>query len=97
MDKIEDKKDLKFARFSCDCLGHVLDITCTLEGPKEDEPWVEIFCNPVGYEQVTFWKRLSISFGYLIGRSKNHSFWDFILRPEDLKPFKEFIASLPDR
>lgn len=94
MDLLSKENGIQFARFTCDCLGHVMDIVWSKSG--DESPMVEFYCSPLGYDNITFWKRLKVSLGYLFGKSNNHSFWDFILRKEDIKPLKEFIGSLPD-
>jgi hypothetical protein len=96
METFSDTPD-KWSRFTCDCYSHILDISCYKLGEGEGESWVEITCLPIGYSEKGFWGRLQLAFYYVLGKKKGHSFWDFILRRQDLLAFKEFIRSLPDR
>lgn len=96
MENFSDKPD-KWGRFTCDCYSHILDISCFTYGETSEEAWVEITCLPIGYDKTNFWDRLKLAFFYLIGNKKGHSFWDFILRKQDLLAFKEFVRELPDR
>lgn len=95
VENFSDKPD-KWARFTCDCYSHILDISCFTYGESLEGAFIEITCLPVGYNKTNFLGRLKLSFFYLIGSKKGHSFWDFILRREDLKSFKEFVAGLPE-
>ena len=93
----EDKPD-KWARFTCDCFMHVLDISCYKYGDEgEEKYWTEIDCLALDHRDNTFWVRLKLVIKYLIGHGKDrHYFWNFILRRDDMRAFKEFIASLPE-
>lgn len=93
---LSDKVD-KWARFTCDCYCHILDMSCFRYGSSNQEYYLEVSCMPLGYSDRTFWNRLKLAFLYLVGKdSKRHSFWEFILRKEDIKAFKAFVASLPE-
>ena len=96
MENFSDKPD-KWVRFTCDCYSHILDISCFKIGEPSDETWLEITCLPIGYDKTNFWGRLKLAFFYLIGKRQGHSFWDFILRKQDLLAFKDFVRELPDR
>lgn len=92
----EDKID-KWARFTCDCYTHILDLFCFRYGPDNQEYYLEISCKTLGYSDRSLWERVKIAFLYLVGKnSKRHSFWEFIIRKEDIKAFKAFVASLPE-
>jgi hypothetical protein len=98
MVEIFEESPDKFARFTCDCLMHVLDISCYKYGEEGKEvPWIEITCLPLDHEDNKFWDRVKLSVLYLIGKNKDkHAFWNFILRRKDVKEFKKFVASLPE-
>ena len=95
MENFSDKPD-KWGRFTCDCYSHILDISCFTYGEPSEGAWVEITCLPIGYDKTNFWGRLKLAFFYLIGSKRGHSFWDFILRKQDLLAFKEFVRELPE-
>jgi hypothetical protein len=88
----------KWVRFTCDCYMHVLDLSCYHYGEEGKEiPWIELTCLPLDHQENKFWDRLKLSVLYLIGRNKDkHAFWNFIMRKDDVKAFKEFVASLPE-
>lgn len=97
MEMFGSDSDHRWARFTCSCYYHVLDFSSYIWDGEEDAD-IEISCLPLDSHDKGFWDRLKIAFLYLIGKNeKRHSFWEFCLRREDIKPFKEFVASLPER
>ena len=86
----------RWARFTCSCYYHVLDFSSFIWDGKEGAD-IEISCLPLDSHDKSFWDRLKIAALYLIGKNKDrHSFWEFCLRQEDIRAFKEFVASLPE-
>ena len=91
MDKLLENSEMTSARFTCECLSHVLDV---FYEHNEKGFWDLTFeVAPIGYDDRTLWERVKLVWAYLTNKTRNHSFWEFHLRREDAKDFVNIMCS----
>jgi hypothetical protein len=90
MEKLLDDSDYKFARFTCDCMYHLLIVSC--EKSKDGRFYeIALSMEAIDANEKTLWERIKIAWAYIIGRDR--CIWEFSIRPEDMPDFVNFFAS----
>jgi hypothetical protein len=91
MEKLLDDSDYKFARFTCDCLCHLLIISC--EKTKEGDIFeVSLSMETIDGNQKTLIERIKIAWAYLLG--KRRCIWEFVARPQDIPDLVNFLCGV---